>query len=434
MKLKLCHRRRADRPSARIGRRPNSEATTAVLDCPTLAQLGSTRFALVMSERYLDRRRFCGAAAASMAAGSLAILGSSRRLQAMTEPLRELSEAAGSESARIPRSAHSASAFPSRTRRSAPAHQGDAVARRETVTDDTQGVQLATMQELAHYWGRLRLAQSARRGSTPCRNSSPRSTGSTFTSSTCKSKEKNALPIIITHGWPGSIIEQMKVIDPLTNPTAHGGKRGGRVRRRDPVAAGLRILRQADGDRLGSAAHRARMDDADAAARLHAVRRAGRRLGQRGLGEDGAAGAARVARHLDQHGGDRSRRDQQGAGDGGSRRRPSLSADERNAWEQLDFFYKKGLGYANEMALRPQTLYGIADSPIGLAAWMLDHDARELRAHRARLRRAERRTDARRHPRQHHALLVDEHGDLVGAALLGQRTHVDGRLLRRRGT
>jgi pimeloyl-ACP methyl ester carboxylesterase len=54
----------------------------------------------------------------------------------------------------------------------------------------------------------------------------------------------------------------------------------------------------------------------------------------------------------------------------------TLSADERNAWDQLDFFYKKGLGYANEMALRPQTLYGIADSPVGLAAWMLDHDAR----------------------------------------------------------
>ena len=53
-----------------------------------------------------------------------------------------------------------------------------------------------------------------------------------------------------------------------------------------------------------------------------------------------------------------------------------LSADERNAWNQLDFFYKKGLGYANEMALRAQTLYAIADSPVGLAAWMLDHDAR----------------------------------------------------------
>ena len=53
-----------------------------------------------------------------------------------------------------------------------------------------------------------------------------------------------------------------------------------------------------------------------------------------------------------------------------------LSADEKHAYEQLDFFYKHGLGYAMEMANRPQTLYGIADSPVGLAAWMLDHDAR----------------------------------------------------------
>ena len=62
-----------------------------------------------------------------------------------------------------------------------------------------------------------------------------------------------------------------------------------------------------------------------------------------------------------------------------------LSADERHAWDQLDFFYKHGLGYAQEMANRPQTLYAIADSPVGLAAWMLDHDARQLRAHRTRL-------------------------------------------------
>ena len=64
-----------------------------------------------------------------------------------------------------------------------------------------------------------------------------------------------------------------------------------------------------------------------------------------------------------------------------------LSADEQRAWDQLDFFYKHGLGYAQEMANRPQTLYALADSPVGLAAWMLDHDAAQLRAHRARLRR-----------------------------------------------
>ena len=66
-----------------------------------------------------------------------------------------------------------------------------------------------------------------------------------------RSKHENALPMIVTHGWPGSIIEQLKIIDPLTDPTAHGGDRGGRLPSRDPVAAGLRLLRQADGTRAG---------------------------------------------------------------------------------------------------------------------------------------------------------------------------------------
>ena len=67
-------------------------------------------------------------------------------------------------------------------------------------------------------------------------------------------------------------------------------------------------------------------------------------------------------------------------------RRPAgLSADEKYAWDQLDYFYKHGLGYANEMANRPQTLYALADSPVGLAAWMLDHDIASYAAHHARL-------------------------------------------------
>ena len=66
-----------------------------------------------------------------------------------------------------------------------------------------------------------------------------------------RSPHENALPLIITHGWPGSVIELLNVIDPLTDPTAHGAQRGGRLRRGDPVDTGLRVLRQADGDRLG---------------------------------------------------------------------------------------------------------------------------------------------------------------------------------------
>ena len=96
-----------------------------------------------------------------------------------------------------------------------------------------------------------------------------------------RSRHENALPVIVTHGWPGSIVEQLKIIDPLTNPTAHGGKRRGRLPRRHPVDARLRLLGQADVDRLGSGAHRKRLDHADAAPGLQEVRRAGRRLGLR---------------------------------------------------------------------------------------------------------------------------------------------------------
>ena len=118
-------------------------------------------------------------------------------------------------------------------------------------------------------------------------------------------------------------------------------KRSGRLPSRDSVAAGLWLLRQADGARLESASHRAGMGDADAAPRIHAVCGAGRRLGQRGHGEHGPAGAARIARHPHQHAGHGSGRHLQGARD----RRPppaGLSADEKHAWDQLDFFFKNG--------------------------------------------------------------------------------------------
>ena len=101
-----------------------------------------------------------------------------------------------------------------------------------------------------------------------------------------------------------------------------------------------------------------------------------------------------------------------------------LSADEKHAYDQLAYFYKHGLGYANEMANRPQTLYGIGDSPVGMAAWMLDHDAQQSGAHRARLRRSARGAHARRRPRQRHALLADEHDGLFGPSVLGKQARL----------
>ena len=103
-----------------------------------------------------------------------------------------------------------------------------------------------------------------------------------------RSRHEDALPLIVTHGWPGSIIEQLKIIEPLTDPTAHGAARG-RVRSGDPVAARPRVLRQADRDRVGPA-HRAGLDGADEAPRLHPLRGPGRRLGCGRHPEDGHPG------------------------------------------------------------------------------------------------------------------------------------------------
>ena len=173
---------------------------------------------------------------------------------------------------------------------------------REQVADASQGVQLATMQKLARYWATdydWRKVE-ARLNALP--QFITEIDGLDIHFIHVRSKHENALPMIVTHGWPGSIIEQMKIIDPLTNPTAHGGERSGCLPSRDPVAAGLRLLRKADGARVEPRQHRPRVGDADAAPRLHAVRGAGRRLGECRLGGDGAAAAAGIARHSHQHG------------------------------------------------------------------------------------------------------------------------------------
>ena len=128
---------------------------------------------------------------------------------------------------------------------------------RETVADDTQGVQLATTQKLARYWATDYDWRKAEAKINAVPNFITNIDGLDIHFIHVKSKEKNALPMIITHGWPGSFIEQMKVIGPLTNPTAFGGKGRGCFRCGDSVAARLRIFRQADGDRLGPGAHRA---------------------------------------------------------------------------------------------------------------------------------------------------------------------------------
>jgi pimeloyl-ACP methyl ester carboxylesterase len=248
---------------------------------------------------------------------------------------------------------------------------------KENVNDETQGVPLATMKALASYWATDYDWNKceARLKATP--QFVTEIDGLDIQFIHVRSKEKNALPIIITHGWPGSIIEQMKVIGPLTDPVAHGGKpedafdvvipslpgHGFSGKQAAPgwdpprIARAWVVLMK----RLGYTRFVAQGGDwGNAVSEQMALLAPPELLG---ISTNMAATVpADIAKALAS----------------GSPPPASLSADERRAWDQLDFFYKKGLGYANEMALRPQTLYGIADSPVGLAAWMLDHDAASL--------------------------------------------------------
>ncbi|HEY5749761.1 MAG TPA: epoxide hydrolase [Chryseolinea sp.] len=244
----------------------------------------------------------------------------------------------------------------------------------EIVKDETQGVQFATMQALAKYWGTTYdwRKVEARLNALPQFITTIDGVDIHFIH--VRSKNKNALPVIITHGWPGSIIEQMKVIGPLTDPVAYGGKAedafdvvipsipgygfSGR-----PTGLGWNPDRIADAwivlmKRLGYQKFVAQGGDwGNAISETMALKAPPELVG---IHTNMAATVpAEISKAL-----------ASGVMPAG------LSADEQNAYQQLDFFYKKGLGYANEMALRPQTLYGIVDSPIGLAGWILDHDAR----------------------------------------------------------
>ena len=147
---------------------------------------------------------------------------------------------------------------------------------RETVPDQSQGVQLATIQALARYWATEYDWRKIEAKLNSLPNFITEIDGLDIHFIHVRSKHDNALPLIVTHGWPGSIIEQLKIVDPLTNPTAHGGTRFGRLRSRDPIDAGLRLLGQANRDRLGPGPDRARLGRVDEAPRLQSLRGARR--------------------------------------------------------------------------------------------------------------------------------------------------------------
>jgi len=246
---------------------------------------------------------------------------------------------------------------------------------KETVADQSQGVQLATVQKLARYWG----ADYDWRKCEAKLNALPQFIteidGVDIHFIHVRSKMPNALPLIVTHGWPGSIIEQLKIIDPLTNPTAHGGSPSdafdvvipslpGYGFSGKPTTTGWDPIRIARAwvvlmKRLGYTRFVAQGGDWG-----NAVTEQMALLGAPELIGIHTNMPATVPPDIDS------------AASAGAPAPSALTADEKRAYDQLTFFYKQGLGYAMEMQNRPQSIYGIGDSPVGMAAWMIDHDAR----------------------------------------------------------
>jgi pimeloyl-ACP methyl ester carboxylesterase len=246
---------------------------------------------------------------------------------------------------------------------------------RETVTDGSQGVQLATIQELARYWGTKYDWRKVEARLNALPQFITEIDGLDIHFVHIRSKHDNALPLIVTHGWPGSVIEQLKIVDPLINPTAYGASASDAFDLVIPSMPGYGFS--------GKPATTGWDPVRIAGAWIVLMKRLGytRFVAQGGdwgalITEQMAVQAPPelIGIHTNMPGAVPVEIDQ--AAQSGAPPPSGLAADERQAYDQLAFFYQHGLGYALEMGNRPQTLYGIADSPVGLAAWILDHDAR----------------------------------------------------------
>jgi pimeloyl-ACP methyl ester carboxylesterase len=245
---------------------------------------------------------------------------------------------------------------------------------RETVKDASQGVQLTTMQALARYWATDYDWRKIEAKMNALPQFMTEIDGLDIHFIHVRSKHEKAMPLIVTHGWPGSIIEQMKIIAPLTNPTAHGEKASDAF---DVVIPSM------PGYGYSGKPATTGWDPAHIARAWTLLMK---RLGYTKFVAQGGDWGAVITElmgvqappellgiHVNMPGAVPAEIDKAAAT--GAPMPDGLSPEEKLAFERLQFVYAKGVAYGYQMGLRPQTLYGIADSPVGLAAYFLDHDA-----------------------------------------------------------
>jgi pimeloyl-ACP methyl ester carboxylesterase len=248
---------------------------------------------------------------------------------------------------------------------------------RETVTDQSQGPQLATLQKLARYWETEYDWRKVEARLNALPNFLTEIDGLDIHFIHVRSKHENALPLIVTHGWPGSVIEQLKIIDPLTNPTAHGASAADAFHLVIPSIPGYGFSAKPTTTGWGP--------ERIARAWVGLMKR----LGYTKFVAQGGDWGAIITDVMGAQGhpdllGIHSNMpgifppDIDKAALTGAPSPSGLSADEKVAYEQLALEYAKGIGYGYQMGLRPQALYGIADSPVGIAGYFLDHDAHSL--------------------------------------------------------
>jgi len=243
---------------------------------------------------------------------------------------------------------------------------------RETVPDDSQGVPSSLMQELARYWATEYNWRACEKKLNALPQFITEIDGLDIHFIHVRSKHKNALPLIVTHGWPGSTIEQLKIIDPLTNPTAYGADAADAFDVVVPSIPGFGFSGKPTSTGW----------DPSRIARAWAVLM--KRLGYSSfVASGGDFGAVitdvmatqtppgLVAMHTNMPGAVPN--DISNLIVSGGAPPSGLSSEEMATFNKLRHFFATGVYYAFEMGTRPQTLYGIADSPVGLAAWLIDH-------------------------------------------------------------